>query len=164
VIAADEEFRATIRRFLTQPAGEAVAGEVANQRDVGREGLIARAEAVLGEVRSGVQATLLDRLGEQPEAVTGVEATLEALSDRRVEWLLTSGDEPELVVRCPSCGRLAAQAGWCPFDGAGYEPQRYGLDELARAAIGQSAGVWRLLDPAAQRDRLPGGLAATVRF
>jgi release factor family 10 len=164
LISADEESRATIRRFLTQPADEAVAGEAANLRDVGREGLTERAEAALGELRDRTQRTLLDRHGEQAEAPAGLEPTLEALNDRRVEWLLTAGEEPELLLRCPSCGRLAAQAGWCPFDGSGYESQPHGLDEMARAAVAQAAGVWRLLDPPAQRDALPGGFAATVRF
>jgi peptide chain release factor subunit 1 len=54
-------------------------------------------------------ARLLETTGAGGAAVSGLEATLEAISSGRVQTLVLAADAIHAGVECPSCGRLSAR-------------------------------------------------------
>ncbi|MBO0690734.1 MAG: host attachment protein [Candidatus Dormibacteraeota bacterium] len=112
------------------------------------------------ELDRRLHAELQQRMGRGAGARTGVEATLDALSERRVEHLLLA---PRLELEgavCPSCGWLAAGVGSCPVDGASLEAVADLGELMVRRAVEQSAAVRVPADPAIVSDRA----AALLRY
>jgi hypothetical protein len=91
---------------------------------------------VVEEVEREHERSALDRLeaglGARVRAAGGLEATLEALNERRVEVLLLQRGLARRGGRCPSDGLLTvATSGPCPADGAELEA----VEDLGEAAI-----------------------------
>ena len=71
-------------------------------------------------------------LATHGRAVSGVQDTLQALTERRVQTLLLSADFGAGGGRCPSCGLLVGPGQRrCPADGSELEP----LPDLREAAV-----------------------------
>lgn len=100
----------------------------------------------VGELDGQLLAELDQRMGREEGARSGVDPTLAALSERRVELLLLA---PRLQLEgavCPSCGWMAGVAGTCPVDGARMEPVADLGELMVRRAVEQSAGIRVLSD------------------
>jgi peptide chain release factor subunit 1 len=116
----------------------------------------AHEEALLAELRA--------RIGKPDGrlAVTGLDAVLEALMERRVEALLYEADLREPGVLCPRGDWMASTGERCPLDGEPLQEREDIVEEAVRAALAQSAEVLAL------RDRPELGpvdrIAATLRF
>jgi peptide chain release factor subunit 1 len=129
------------------------------------EQILAAAQPRFEELEDEREGEALERLGESGRAATGLDDTLRALNERRVEVLLLDEQFSAEGARCPECGWLGPQGErTCPVDGRELEP----LEELADGAIeltlGQSAeilAVRRRRDEFAER---AGGIAALLRF
>jgi peptide chain release factor subunit 1 len=120
VIVASEESRAELAGYLTRPVREALAGWAQAEAHTPDSELHQIVEPVLATRRAAREAELLERWREasaKGRGVGGWEATLEAVSDSRAETLLLAERAQADVWRCPSCGRLATEAGDCPIDG-----------------------------------------------
>lgn len=92
----------------------------------------------------------------------GLEATLRALSERRVEVLLYESGFAAPGVTCAACGWLGSEGDACPACGAAVEHHETVLEPAIAAALAQSAGVRRLVD---RPDLGPhGGIGAALRF
>jgi peptide chain release factor subunit 1 len=109
----------------------------------------------------------LDRLeearGTGGRGASGLEGTLTALNEQRVEVLLLQENFDAAGVCCPQCGWLGPSGiGACPADGR----ETVGRDDITdlavRRAITQSAQVVRVRDD--QRLEPMGSIAAVLRF
>ena len=104
----------------------------------------------------------LDRLGSGRGA-SGLEDTLTALNEQRVEVLLLQDNFDAAGVCCPQCGWLGpSSVAACPADGT----ETVGRDDITdlavRRAITQSAQVVRVSDD--ERLEEMGSIAAVLRF
>jgi peptide chain release factor subunit 1 len=120
VIVAPETSRAELAGYLTRPVQEALAGWAQAEAHTPDSELLEIVEPVLAKRRAAREAELVERWREasaKGRGVGGWDAALEAVSDSRVETLLLAERAQADVWRCPSCGRLAANAGECPIDG-----------------------------------------------
>jgi hypothetical protein len=116
---------------------------------------VARAteDAVQGEVATLVEEDerererqALDQLaagvGTGGRAVSGAEATLSALNQRRVQTLLFQNGFDRESGRCPTCGLLTVDpAGTCPVDGTPLERVDHMREAAVEAALMQDADV-----------------------
>jgi len=104
----------------------------------------------------------LDRL-QGGRGAAGLEDTLTALNEQRVEVLLLQDNFDAAGVCCPQCGWLgASRVEACPADGTATVGRDDITDLAVRRAITQSAQVVRVSDD----DRLEemGSIAAVLRF
>jgi peptide chain release factor subunit 1 len=114
-----------------------------------------------------LEAEALDRLragvGGSGRAVGGVEDTLTALNERRVEKLLLAPDFDGQAQRCPSCGLLTSDGdGSCPADGTALEDVEHLREAVVEAALAQDAEVMVVRN---HPDLGPfRGIAALLRF
>lgn len=119
--------------------------------------------------REQAEREALDKLrsaegGGPINAASGVQGTLLALNERRVEKLLLAPDFTAGGGRCRSCGMLVAgEVDICPADGKSIEP----LDDLRAAAV--DAGVVQDAQVIVFQERPPEthlrqGIAALLRF
>lgn len=101
--------------------------------------------------------------GGAANAVVGIEATLLALGERRVEKLLLAPDFHHPGGQCPSCGLLVVEGPTCPADGT----RIVHLDDLREAVI--EAAIMQDADVIVFEERPPEthlrqGLGAVLRF
>jgi peptide chain release factor subunit 1 len=92
------------------------------------------------------ERTALDRLaagiGRGGRAAGGPEATLEALTERRVETLLLENGFDRRGGRCPTCGLLSLEThDRCPADGSALEELDHLREGAVEAALAQDAEV-----------------------
>jgi hypothetical protein len=112
------------------------------------------------DLDQGLLAELEERTGRQEGARVGVDDTLAALAEQRVEQLLLA---PGLEVQgavCPSCGWMATIPGSCPACGVAMDEVADLGELMVRRAVELSAGVRVLADP---RVATPGA-AALLRY
>ncbi len=91
------------------------------------------------------EATLVGRLreavGARRRGVAGLDGTLEALSERRVDVLLVSADYHEEGWRCPSSGRLARVGPKSPVTGERMDKVPDVIEEAVDEALNQGCKV-----------------------
>jgi peptide chain release factor subunit 1 len=113
-------------------------------------------------------AELENRLGAQSRAARGIEDTVAALDERRVESLLLARNFAAEGVRCARCGLLyPAGAASCPADGEATITVADLREAAVEAAVLQDASVLVFgegSDPAPSALQGGGGIAALLRF
>ena len=128
-------------------------------------------EVALPEIEkheAGLERQALDRLDEGVGAggrgAAGLEDTLSALNEQRVEKLLVNYGFNEPGAQCPACGSLyAAGVSSCPADGTGTEQRETITETAIERALAQSADVMviRHHGPAIEPH---GNIGAVLRF
>lgn len=105
---------------------------------------------------------LADAVGSGRRGVEGLEPTLDALNERRVQTLLLAPDFDARGRRCPACGMLlVGDARRCPADGTPTEEVDHLREAAVEAAIVQDADVLVVR----HHDGSPRhGIAAILRF
>jgi hypothetical protein len=103
-----------------------------------------------------------EEAGRGELAATGWDATLNAISDGRVEILWLAPGRRAAAYLCHRCGRLAAETGRCPTDAAPLRRYEDGTDQAVRSVYAQGGTVRPVryskdLDPV-------GGVGALLRF
>jgi peptide subunit release factor 1 (eRF1) len=127
----------------------------------------AAAEEAIAAHERKLEKEALDRLAESAgsggRGATGLDDTLGALNEQRVEVLLLQENFDAAGVCCPQCGWLGPSGvGSCPADGT-QTVEREDITDLAvRRAITQSAQVVRVRDD--ERLEPLGSIAAVLRF
>jgi hypothetical protein len=119
---------------------------------------------VLRAARDRRAAVALEQLGDSTRTARGLAATLEALTERRVQTLLLSRDFAAAGGRCPADGLLVPEGvDSCPADGTAIEPVADMREAAIEAALGQDAEVIAYDQP---QDALPVAhpVAALLRF
>jgi peptide chain release factor subunit 1 len=166
VIACSEETRPELLGLLSADARAALAGWVRAEAHAAGAELIASVRPVLERQRVEREADLIarwhDALGESGRASAGWEPTVAAVSESRVDILLSRPGASRDVWRCVSCGRLELRGGGCPLDGAELEQCEDGLDAVIHRVL---AFGGRVHEVTTRRDLDPvGGLGALLRF
>jgi peptide chain release factor subunit 1 len=129
------------------------------------EQVLRAAQPRFEELEEERESQALERLGEGTRAVSGLNDTVGALNERRVETLLLDEQFSAPGVSCPQCGWLGAgDERTCPVDGR--ELDR--LDDLTDAAIELALhGAAEIMAMRHRRDEFEeraGGVAALLRF
>jgi peptide subunit release factor 1 (eRF1) len=126
------------------------------------------AEATISAYERKLEKEALDRLeqgmGSGGRAAAGLEDTLAALNEQRVEVLLLQENFDAAGVCCPQCGWLGPSGvDACPADGTQTVARDDITDLAVRRAITQSAQVVRVSDDDDRLEEL-GSIAAVLRF
>ena len=120
------------------------------EEDVGR----AADEAIVDRLRNAV--------GAGNAGVAGLESTLRALVERRVETLLVSDGYEAPGWRCPSCRWLAVRGRGCPVCGASMELLDDVVEQAVEEALANKCRV-EVVRESADLDVL-GRIGALLRF
>lgn len=90
---------------------------------------------------AGALERLASRVGAGDRAAAGLEPTLAALNERRVECLLYEERFSAPGGVCPRCGLLTAEGEQCPLDGTPLERRENIVENAVETALAQSADV-----------------------
>ncbi len=117
--------------------------DVANTNEIGVTAAVAK---LVEEDDRERERAALDRLaggvGSGGRAAGGLEDTLRALGERRVELLLLAPDFAGSGARCPECGLLyPGQSGSCAADGSVLTPVERLPEALIESALTQDAEI-----------------------
>jgi peptide subunit release factor 1 (eRF1) len=167
LVGAPHELRGRLEDALDTPSRARIAGEV--EVDVEH----ATVDQVLEAARAAIEADgerrereALDRLkegmGAAGRGAAGLEDSLAALNEQRVETLLINNGLTASGVRCPACDWLGGEGERCPADGSALERREDVLEDATERALAQSAEIFVI-----QRfeDLRPlGGVGAVLRF
>ena len=156
------DFESKLHGYLV----ERLAGRI--EVDVERstpEQILSAAQPRFDELDDEREVEALERLGEAGRAANGLDATLRALNERRVETLLLDEQFSAAGVSCPQCGWLGAgDDRTCPIDGRELDQ----LDDLTDAAIELALqGAAEIMAMRHRRDEFEqrvDGIAALLRF
>jgi peptide chain release factor subunit 1 len=162
--AVYKDFCETLHPYLRERLAGRVEIDVENTT---ADDVQAAAEPVIGAYERRLEKDTLDRLvaaeGSGGRAVTGLEDTLVALNEQRVEALLLQENFDAAGVCCPQCGWLGAPGtGKCPADGSQTTKRQDITDLAVRRALTQSAAVVVVRDD--ERLEPLGSIAALLRF
>jgi peptide chain release factor subunit 1 len=166
VVVCPEELKSEFAEVLAGDARGAIIGWTTAEAHASPVELLAVAMPVLEQWRQRQETDAVERwkeeVGRNGRASSGWEATLEAASDARVDWLLfQEGVEHEACV-CPACGRISLKGGPCPLDGTEMEKRDEGLDLAVHRVLAHGAQVLALRH---RRDLDPvGGIGALLRY
>ena len=165
-----DQFREVIHNDLRPLLSDARLGlepETATVAEV-RSALIPLLVKERGAARAATLSELNERVDRSERAAVGIEATLAALAERRVERLVLAIGFAAEGGRCPSCGLLyAAGTDTCPVDDSALAPVPDLREAAVEAAVLQDAGVTvvgegsEIPPPVLVRG---GGIAALLRF
>lgn len=166
VIVTTEETRAAFDDLLPKAMRSAIVGWTTAEAHARPAELLAAATPVLEAWRAREEERAVERwreeAGRNGRAAAGWQTTLEAASDGRVDLLLYRNGIHHVAFRCPSCGRLAAEAGACPLDSTHLEQTDEGLDLAVHHTLSNGGTVWAVttrgdLDPVE-------GIGALLRY
>lgn len=120
-----------IRATVAGRAAVAVAAPVGD--------IVTAATAVITAVEQAREAATLDELRQRAEtgagAVVGLDATLTALEEKRVETLVVTQGFTAPGGQCPLCGHLGSDVGRCPRCGSDSVP----VDDIVEMAVDEAA-------------------------
>jgi hypothetical protein len=160
-----------VARFEPLLADEVRSGVVPEKVDVditsaSEAQIRAAVEQIVNEDEQRAEAEALRRLadgvGGGRRGVEGLEGTLEALNERRVQTLLLAPNFDGPARRCASCGILLPEGtGRCPADGSQTQELAHVREAAVEAAIVQDAEV---MVTRHHEDALRKGIAAILRF
>lgn len=144
VLGAPDEIAGELERMLHPYVHDRLVGRVkvsvgAPEAEIGDAAL-----AVEAEVEAAKEAELVAALREATGRGTGVhglEATLQALGERRVDTLLVSRGFAAEGWRCPSCGWLAAVGPSCPVCEGAMDRAADVVEHAVESALVQSCRV-----------------------
>jgi peptide subunit release factor 1 (eRF1) len=169
LLGGPEEILSDVEQTLHPYVRERVVGRVkADVENTTAEAVRKAATPVMDEADRAHEREALDRLEEAIGAggrgAAGLDETIEALNERRVETLLLVDGNTVNGVYCPSCGWVGLEdLASCPADGTGLERRDDVVESAIELAILQSADVLVMHH---YRDELEqrGGFAALLRF
>jgi peptide subunit release factor 1 (eRF1) len=169
LLGGPEEILSDVEQRLHPYVRARVAGRVkVDVENTTPEAVRDAAAPVMEEVDRAREREALDRLAEGVGAggrgVVGIDATIGALNERRVETLLLVDGLDAPGVFCRSCGWVGVESlASCPADGGELEHRDDVVESAIELAILQSAEV---LVARHHRDELEeqGGVGAVLRF
>ena len=169
LVGGPEEILSDFEQRLHPYVRERIAGRVKVDVENTTPEVVRNAAApVMHEIDRAREREALDRLEEGVGAggrgVVGLEDTIGALNERRVEALLLVEGLTAPGVFCRSCGWVGVQdLKTCPADGGKLERRDDVVESAVELAILQSAEVLVSRDPRDELERR-GGVGAVLRF
>jgi peptide chain release factor subunit 1 len=143
-----------------------LAGTIEVEEHATPDQVLEAAQEPMAQVAAERERAVLERfeqsLAMHGRAAAGLDDTLEALTERRVEHLIVRDGMRVPGVRCPTCGWLGTTGSGCPADGTPLEALEDLPDAAMSRAIEQDAGV--LLVPGGTPVDAHGGIGAVLRF
>jgi len=166
VLLGTEENVAKFREFLPDSLLQKVVHQGAMPVDGNASEIIARLEPHLkGEMDRGSRDMVdqvRDRVVHDYLATAGIQGTLTALQEGRVDTLLLARDHRRDGVRCAQCGFVfAREMEKCPYDGSSAMTDVDVVEEMVRMAEGQGVEI-AFADPGQVADFK--GAAALLRY
>lgn len=165
-IGAPDEIARTLESGLHPYLRERLVGRINVSVGASLDDIRTAAIEVESEVERALEAEqvarLRDAVGSGNRGVAGLEPTLAALVERRVDVLFVSQGYRESGWRCPACGALARRGPNCPVDGETMTRSDDIIEEAVDAALAQSCRVEICVDNA-DLDVL-GRIGALLRF
>ncbi|HET7080799.1 MAG TPA: hypothetical protein VFM49_25475 [Chloroflexia bacterium] len=167
ILGGPEDVSGMLKDELPRPVRARFAGTLSIGLDATDAQVLDAALQVAEEIERRTELEMVEELtqaGGAPRAALGLEPTLEAVSDQRVQHLFIVSDFAEAGGECPNCGRLVVGQDRCPVCGA--EPvQLPDLSErLVDRALEQAAQVEVISGEAAEMLMDTGGLGAWTRY
>jgi peptide chain release factor subunit 1 len=169
LLGGPEEVLAELRRQLPKALAERVAGELAVSLKAGLEEIRAQVLAVEQAVErrleaERVRALLEAALGQGP-GVLGLEGTLAALVQARVQLLVVEEEFRQPGWECPHCGYLGVRdPGRCPLCETALDPQLDIVERAVERALDQRATLEVLRGEARQALAAHGHIGALLRY
>jgi peptide chain release factor subunit 1 len=156
------EFEALLHPYLK----ERVAARLSIMVTAAPEEVRSAALEVEGELSRAAEEAMVDRLRNQVGAgnggVAGLEPTLRALVERRVDTLLVSDGYEAPGWRCPSCRWLAVKGRRCPVCGTSMQLVEDVVEQAVEEALANKCRV-EVVRESADLDVL-GRIGALLRF
>jgi len=166
VIGAPDELGPVVESMLHPYLRERLAGRIhvppTAELDEIRTAALELEARIEREKEADLVARLRDAVGAGRRGVAGLEATLQALVERRVDVLLVSSGYEETGWRCDTCGHLCHRGPTCPVDGSRMVHVDDIVEEAVDLALSQSCHVEVCVDNA-DLDVL-GRIGALLRF
>jgi peptide chain release factor subunit 1 len=169
LLGGPEEILSDVEGRLHPYVRERIAGRVkVDVENTNPETVRKAAAPVMDDVDSAREREALDRLVEAVGAggrgTAGLDETIEALNERRVETLLLVEGFDASGVFCPGCGWVGVQElAMCPADGGKLERRDDVVENAIELAILQSAEVLVARHHGDELERR-GGMGAILRF
>jgi peptide chain release factor subunit 1 len=159
------EFETRLHSYLKQRVAGRVEVDVEN---TSADQVLKAARADMEALERKREEELLDRLRQGlatgGRGAAGLDDTLAALNERRVEVLMLADGFDAAGTSCPQCGWVGApELTVCPADGSKLEPRESVAESALELAIEQSAEVLRVRGAAGEIES-HGGIAAVLRF
>lgn len=166
VVGAPDELGPVVESMLHPYLRERLAGRIQVPVTAGldeiRTAALELEARIEREKEADLVARLRDAVGAGRRGVAGLDATLQALVERRVEVLLVSAGYEETGWRCESCGYLCHRGPDCPVDGSRMVHVDDIVEEAVDLALAQSCHV-EVCSGNADLDVL-GRIGALLRF
>ena len=167
VVGGPRELVAGFEDKLHPYVKERLAGRIdVDVENTNADEVLAAAGPLLEQLEERREREAVERLGEASRsggrAVAGLDDTLAALNERRVETLVMDERFAAPGAACPECGWLGPEGvESCPADGTPLEQCEDIAEVAVERALQQSADVLPLRR---RRDELDGGIGALLRF
>jgi peptide chain release factor subunit 1 len=169
VLAGPDEVVAELERELHDYVRRAIVGRTTLKVTASAADVLERVRRLEEELERRREEEVLRRLiseidGKTGRAAAGIEETVLALEEGRVETLLVAADLEVAGVRCPSCGHLELRGRSCPACGATTEETPDLVEEAVESALRQRTRVEVVPQGLAAELAGLGGIGALLRF
>ena len=167
VLGGPPEALAVLKASLPTTLRRRMVGRVSIPLHATEHEVVEAARRVLDADQRYEETQLVDELLDADatfRVALGLEETLGALSEGRVQTLLIDQDFPGEGGQCVACGRLTVQPGSCPICGSAVSPVLDLGDRAVRLALEQDATVRTVSGEAAALLETHGGIGAWVRY
>src|SRR4051794_21221133 len=161
------EFESKLHPYLSERLAGRIEIDVENTSP---DDVASCARAKIEQYTKKSEREALDRLQEgvatRGRGVAGLDDTLAALNERRVETLLMNEGFDSAGCTCPQCNSVySLSEGNCPADGTQLECRDNVIENAMHLALEQSAAVLVVRDEDNARElESQGGIAAVLRF
>lgn len=163
ILAGPDEAVAAFEKGLHSSIADRISARVSLPMNAGitrvAETVRAAEDVIEAERAADVVIRVLEEFAAGRNAVVGVEKTLSALRDGRVDTLAIEDGEPRIGYRCEQCRLLAVTDGKCDSCGAAMLPVADLSEEMVDEALRARCGV-----VAAETRPLPEGVGALLRY
>ena len=146
VLGGPDEAVAGLTGCLPASIRSTVAGRVSVAVAASVGDVVSAASAVITAVEQAREAATVEELRQRAEtgagAVIGLDATLTALEEKRVETLVVAQGFSAPGGHCPSCGHLGSDVGRCPRCGS----DNIAVDDIVEMAVDEAAAQHSVIE------------------
>ncbi len=170
LIAGTEDVLGQFRELLPKSTQKNIVGEFAMDIHAPAHAVLEKANEIVKQVQREQEVETVETLvtlaqKKRASAALGLDNTLNALLEGKVNTLVLASDYHEQGFACGNCGYLSAQAiAKCPLCGSPMCQEERMVDLAVRKAIGLKSRIQVVYDDAATRLKQVGGIGAILRF